>query len=84
MAKKPVAWIKIYSPSGEYRASCVCYTDAAALCGLYGHGAEARNGHAKKNAIWREGFEEQLASDSYDFAVNVMMERMGDVPNRRC
>lgn len=73
--RKPVAWIKIYSPTGEYRASCVDYTDAAALCALYGHGSEARSGHAKKNTIWREGFEEKLAADSYDFAVRVMIER---------
>lgn len=74
--RKPVAWIKIYSPTGEYRASCVDYTDAAALCGLYGPGAEARNGHAKRNVIWREGHEEQLAADSYDFAARVMIERV--------
>lgn len=78
MAKKPVAWIKIYNPSGEYRASCVDYTDAAALCALYGDGAEARNGHAKKNAIWREGEEAQSAGESYDFAARIIMERMGD------
>jgi hypothetical protein len=75
----PVAWIKVYGPAGDYRASCVFEDDAAVLCAVLGAGSEARNGHAKKNAIWREGHESQSAAESYDHAANVMRERMTTV-----
>lgn len=71
----PVAWIKVYGPSGDFRASCVLEDDAAVLCAVLGAGSEARNGHAKKNVIWREGHEDQSAAESYDHAANVMRER---------
>lgn len=79
MAKKknpiPVAWIKVYGPDNDYRASFVHPDDAAVLCAVLGEGSEARNGHAKKNAIWREGFEAKSASESYDFAAMTMINR---------
>lgn len=72
----PVAWIKVYGPAGDYRASCVHEDDAAVLCAVLGNGSEARNGHAKKNVIWREGFEAVSAAESYDVAANTMRDRM--------
>lgn len=75
MSLKPVAWMKIYTPAGHYVASCNDESAAAALMAFYGDGAEIRNGHAKKNAIWREGSESQAAGESYDFVVNTIHER---------
>jgi hypothetical protein len=74
--KNPVAWIKIYGPSNDYRGSLVSTDDAAVLCAVLGTGSEARNGHRKANAIWREGFESVSASESYDAAAAIMNERM--------
>jgi hypothetical protein len=73
---KPVAWIKIYSPRGDYVAACVHAEDAACLCALYGDGAQARNGHAKKHVIWDEGSESQSAGESYDYAAQLMNYRV--------
>ena len=78
MAKKntiPVAWIKVYGPAGNYLASCVNPDEAAVLCAVLGNGSQARNGHAKKNAIWSEGAEDQSAAESYDFAAQTMYNR---------
>ncbi|WP_147464684.1 hypothetical protein [Pseudomonas cannabina] len=75
MSKKPVAWMKVYDPAGNYVASCVAAEAGAALMSLYGKGAEIRNGHSKKNAVWREGFEEQLAGESYDFVALIVADR---------
>lgn len=76
MALKPVAWMKIYTPGGNYAASCNDEGAAAALMAFYGDGAEIRNGHSKKNVIWREGSEQQPAGESYDFVTYVISERM--------
>ncbi|ETV28924.1 hypothetical protein K3Z95_01355 [Pseudomonas aeruginosa] len=75
MSKKPVAWMKVYDPAGNYVASCVAAEAGAALMAMYGDGAEIRNGHSKKNAIWREGFEQQSAGESYDFVAAVVADR---------
>jgi len=45
MSKKPVAWMKVYDPAGNYVASCVAAEAGAALMAMYGDGAEIRNGH---------------------------------------
>lgn len=79
MSKKPVAWMKIYDPAGNYVASCVEAEAGAALMALYGEGAEIRNGHAKKNTLWREGFEAQPAGDSYDYVALVVKDRTAPV-----
>ena len=65
----PVAWMKIYDPEGNFQASCVDIAAAAALMGFYGNGAEIRNGHAKKHAVWREGSETQTAGGHEEFHV---------------
>ena len=84
--KIPVAFLKIYNSAGDYVAACVDYTEAAVLVAFLGEGAQVRNGHAKKNAIWRESSEEQSASQSYDFAAKTMSERItpkdNGVPNQ--
>ena len=74
MSKKPVAWMKIYDPAGNYVASCVAAEAGAALMAMYGEGAEIRNGHSKRNDIWREGFEAQPAGESYDFVALVVAD----------
>lgn len=80
MAAKPVAWMKIYTPCGRYIASCNDAAAAAVLMAFYGNGAEIRNGHATKNAIWREGKESQSAAESYDFVTNVIYDRTHHTP----
>lgn len=75
MVKKPIAWMKIYTQSGGYVASCNDYAAAAALMAFYGDGAEIRNGHAKKNVVWREGSEDQPAGESYDYVASVLQKR---------
>lgn len=67
---------KVYNPQGEYIASCKHLEDAACLAGMYGSGASIREGHAAKDVIWREGQEEFSASDSYDGAAKIMLDRM--------
>jgi hypothetical protein len=76
MQKKPVAWMKIYSPSGNYVAACNDAAAAASLMAFYGDGAEIRNGHAKRNVVWREGSESQRAAESYDFVETVIRNRV--------
>jgi hypothetical protein len=72
----PIAWMKIYDSSGGYVGSCVDLGAAAALMSFLGDGAEIRNGHAKKNAIWREGQESQSAGESYDLVVLTIHDRL--------
>ncbi|WP_155293370.1 hypothetical protein [Comamonas testosteroni] len=72
----PVAWMKIYDPAGNYKASCVDYAEAAVLVSFLGNGSQVRNGHGKKNVIWHEGHEDQSAGESYDRATAVMASRM--------
>lgn len=75
MSKKPVAWMKIYAPSGIYVASCNDPAAAAALMSFYGDGAEIRNGHAKRNVVWKEGAELQRAGESYDYVSALIHDR---------
>jgi len=67
---------KIFSPLGEYVASCVHLEDAAALVALYGDGAQVRDGHTKKSTLWTEGAEQISAGESYDGAAAVMRSRL--------
>lgn len=43
---------------------------------MYGYGAEIRNGHSKRNTVWREGFEVQSAGESYDFVAQTVADRI--------
>lgn len=74
--------LKIFNPQGDYVASCKMFEDAAALAGNYGHGAEVRYGQQKSNTIWREGYEEFSAAESYDSAGELMQERINKLFNR--
>ena len=58
---------KVYTPDGEYVASCKHAEDAAALVALYGDGATIRAGHSRRDILWHEGFQGQPAAESYDF-----------------
>jgi len=74
MARSP-NW-KVYNPQGDYVAACKHLEDAACLAGLYGHGATVRSGHAYKDCIWKEGHEEFSASESFDRAADLMLDRL--------
>ena len=63
----------IHSPQKEYVASCKYPSDAAALVGLYGPGAEVRIRHCR--VVWLEGREEIPALESYDRAGTIILER---------
>lgn len=65
--------LKVYSPSGEYVASCKHAEDAAALVSLYGDGATIRVGH--RRTVWTEGAELQSAAESYDYVALVVGSR---------
>lgn len=78
--KKPIAWLKIYDARGQYRASFVDYSDAAAFVAILGKDANVRNGHGQTRVIWLEGHEEFSASESYDRATEVMHERVHGKP----
>lgn len=58
---------------GEYVAACKYLEDAAALVAFLGAESEIRWGHSVK--LWREGHEDQPASESYDHVRNVCLER---------
>ena len=72
MAMTPI--LKVYSPRGEYVASCKYLVDAAMVAGMYGMGAKVRKGHNGKT-LWHEGHESLCASDSFDGAAKVMETR---------
>jgi hypothetical protein len=74
MAGSP--YLKLFNPQGEYVACFKHLEDAAALVSIYGDGAEIRDGHNKRNTIWREGSEDFSAGESCDRAADVMLDRM--------
>ena len=85
MAATP--FLKIYTPQGVYVARCSEFEAAAALASFYGPGCTVRDGHAKKNTLWTEGYKhgefkhsptrgDGFAGESYDHAANVMVNRM--------
>jgi len=76
MAKSPP--IKIYR-NNEYVACCKYFEDAAAIAGMT-KGTEVRYGH--KNVIFVEGNESVWASDSWDGAAEIMMERARKLINK--
>lgn len=66
---------KVYSIQNEYVAACKFVEDAAGIIALYG-GGTIRYGHAKRDTIWHEGFEDQPAADSFDYVREVVVERV--------
>lgn len=56
---------KVFSPSGEYVASCHYAEDAAAVVAGYGSGAKIRWGHLARDTVWTDG-KDGSAADSYD------------------
>ena len=62
MASSPE--FKVYSPQGEYVASCKFAEDAAAVVALHGTGAKIKHYH--KQVLWHEGAEDQEAGESFD------------------
>ena len=71
---------KIYF-NGIYEGSTKDPDRAAMLCACLGEGSDVRDGPAKRDIVWREGSEAFSASESYDGAADVMMERVRVVEN---
>ena len=63
---------KVYSPAGEYIAACRYVDDAAVLVAFQGEGARVKLEH--RRVLWTEGAD-GLASESYDAAAHVMLDR---------
>lgn len=63
--------IKVFDAYGKYQASTHDYAAAACLMALYGDGATVRLGHSKKDVIWTEGQDGNLAED-YDQLAEVI------------
>ena len=66
---------KVYNKLGTYVASCKHAEDAACLCAQYGAGATVRLRH--HGVLWTEGDEAFPASESYDGAAKIIMQREG-------
>ena len=66
---------KIYSSDNEYIASVKYVTDAAVLVGVH-CGGTVRDGHLKRDTVWHEGAERFYASDSYDGAAEIILQRI--------
>jgi len=45
---------KVFSPTGEYVASCKYASDAAAILACYGEGSQIRIGHSKRSTVYIE------------------------------
>ena len=56
---------KVFTPHGNYIASCKLPEDAAAIVASYGEGAQIRFGHAKKDTAYTDGIDGN-AGESYD------------------
>jgi hypothetical protein len=63
---------KIYY-NGEYRAACKYIEDAACLVAFLGKGAVIKFYHSF--VMWKEGYEKQSASESYDYVAEVAEKR---------
>ena len=66
---------KVFDRDGVYLAATRRPEEAAVLVAVLGRGSEIRTGHRKADAVWREGFEPQSASESYDFVAQAILER---------
>lgn len=66
---------KVYSAAREYRGCLKHVEDAAPVVALLGYGATIRDGHRVRDVVWREGYEEQSAGESYDFVAAVAHDR---------
>lgn len=73
MAAAP-AW-KVYSPSGDYIASCKAPVFAAMIVASLGDGATIRWGH--RQIVWTEGQEAIPAGESYDVVAQTCYDRRG-------
>ena len=73
---------KIYPAHHGYEASAKHAEVAAMIAACLGEGSTVRDGHAKRNIVWREGSEAFSASESYDGAAEVMHHRMNGEPQR--
>lgn len=68
--------LKVYDPQGVYVAACKYGEDAACLAALYGHGATIRDGHNYQNCVWKEGYEDFSAGESYYRVAGIILDRM--------
>lgn len=72
----------VYDETGRYIGGTVYASDAAALVSSVGEGATVSAAPPtvdpdiyERNVLWREGFEEIPASESYDIAAGIMLSR---------
>lgn len=65
---------KVFTPQGEYEASCKSVETAAAVVSFLGNGATIR--YQRVWIVWREGSEEIPASESYDRVATIVLERI--------
>jgi len=70
---------KVFNPEGRYVAACKHVEDAACLVANYGDGATIRLSHAKRDAAWTEGAEDQPAGESYDHVRNTVWRREAEL-----
>jgi hypothetical protein len=68
---------KVYL-DGQYEASVRHPETGAAICAMYGEGAEIRYSHSPNHVGWREGFEAFPASESYDRVGDLVRAREAD------
>ena len=73
--------LKIYR-EGQYVAACRNYEEASAIAAL-AEGIEVRLGHAVADRIWTEGADGQYASESLDYAIGRMRERVPIIVRER-
>ncbi len=66
---------KVFNSENQYRASFYDPSEAAVFIGIMGEGWTIRNGHSKRNILWHEGYEEQSASENYDFVLETVSRR---------
>ena len=73
---------KIFNPQGKYIAACKHIEDAAMVVGSYGDGAQIRDGHAKKYAVWTQGIDGD-AAESVDEVASLANQRISDFAYKR-
>lgn len=67
---------KVFTPLGEYVASCKHAEDAAAVVAAHGEGAEIRTAHSSRAVVFRESesLGDDAAANSYDRAADIVFK----------
>ena len=67
--------LKIFNGDGAYVAACKYADHAAVLVAFLGAGSSIRVGHAQRDIVWREGWEEFSAVGNGDRVARMIAER---------